>query len=420
MLRGQPFEMLVHVLDHDDGGVDHRADGDGNAAQAHDVGADAKSMDADEGHQYADWQHDDRHQRATHMQQEDDAHQRNDQRFLQQRAFKVGDGATNQFGTVIHRLDPDAIRQVAGDFSDAGLQAFDHCQRALPIARHGNPGNSFAFAVEFADATSLFRAKLDVGDVAQKHRRALVALHYELFDVRAVAQIAAAAHHEFGFRQFDDTSADVAVAGTDRLRHPAQRHAIGLQATRIDHDLVLPNEAAEAGDFGDAGRLGQLVAQLPVLDAAQLGQRFLCAKQHILVDPADAGGIRAKGRRHPLRQAAGRGAERFLHARTRPVDIRTVLEDHIHKGSAKEGKAAHDFRLRHRQHGAGERIGDLVLDDLWRLSGIFRVDDHLRVGKIGQGIKRRPEQRPNADAADEQHGQQHQEDVACRPGDEAG
>ena len=36
---GVVLEMLVGVLDHDDRGVDHRADGDRDAAQAHDVRA---------------------------------------------------------------------------------------------------------------------------------------------------------------------------------------------------------------------------------------------------------------------------------------------------------------------------------------------------------------------------------------------
>ena len=39
--RRQPLQVLVRVLDHHDGRVDHRADGDGDAAQAHDVGVDA-------------------------------------------------------------------------------------------------------------------------------------------------------------------------------------------------------------------------------------------------------------------------------------------------------------------------------------------------------------------------------------------
>ena len=68
----------------------------------------------------------------------------------------------------------------------------------------------------------------------------------------------------------------------------------------------------------------------------------------------------------------------------------------------------------------GERIGDLVLDHLRRLPGIFRVDDHLRVGEIGDGVERQMDQRVDAGRGGEAGTEQHQEQVARRPGDDAG
>ena len=61
-----------------------------------------------------------------------------------------------------------------------------------------------------------------------------------------------------------------------------ERYAVGLQPARIDRDLVLLDEAADAGDLGDALRLGQLVAQEPVLDGAQLGRacRFFASSAY--------------------------------------------------------------------------------------------------------------------------------------------
>ena len=38
----KPFEVLVRILDHHDGRIDHRADRDGDAAEAHDVRVDAE------------------------------------------------------------------------------------------------------------------------------------------------------------------------------------------------------------------------------------------------------------------------------------------------------------------------------------------------------------------------------------------
>ena len=74
------LQPLMGVLDHDDRGVDHGADGDGDAAEAHDVGAQAQQPHADIGDQHAERQRDDGDQRAAGVQQEDDADERDDER----------------------------------------------------------------------------------------------------------------------------------------------------------------------------------------------------------------------------------------------------------------------------------------------------------------------------------------------------
>jgi hypothetical protein len=66
--RLRVFEMLVGVLDHHDGSIDHRADRDRDSAEAHDVGAEAERLHRCERHQDADRKHQDRDQRTAHMQ----------------------------------------------------------------------------------------------------------------------------------------------------------------------------------------------------------------------------------------------------------------------------------------------------------------------------------------------------------------
>jgi hypothetical protein len=88
-----------------------------------------------------------------------------------------------------------------------------------------------------------------------------------------------------------DAPADVAVRVADHLRDLHQRDAVGAQLHRIDRHLVGLHEAADRGHFGDAVRLGQLVAHVPVLDRAQLGERLVLGEQGVLIDPADAGGV---------------------------------------------------------------------------------------------------------------------------------
>jgi hypothetical protein len=61
------LEVLVRVLDHDDGGIDHHADGKGQAAQAHDVGVDVEQLHHQDRHQQTHGEGEDRHQRAAHV-----------------------------------------------------------------------------------------------------------------------------------------------------------------------------------------------------------------------------------------------------------------------------------------------------------------------------------------------------------------
>jgi hypothetical protein len=414
----EPLDVLVRVLDHDDGRIDHGADGDRDAAQAHDVRVHAQRAHGDEGDQHAHRQHQDRHQCATRVHQEHQADQGDDDAFLDQRGLQRGDGALDQLGAVVDRGDTDAGRQARRDLGQLLLDVADHLQRVLAVAGRGDAGDNLALAVEFGDAAPLVRPEFDARDVANQHRRAALGLHHQVFDVGLAAQVAAAAHHVLGLGHLHRTAADVAVGIADCLHHFHQRHAVRTQLDRIDHHLVLLDEAADAGHLGHARRLGQLVADEPVLQRAQFRQRCVLGQHHVLVHPADTGGVWPQLRRDTARQAAGGEVQVLQHPRARPVDVGAVLEDHIDERGAEEGKAAHHFRLRHREHGGGQRIGDLVLDHLRRLARSLGVDDHLHIGEVGQRVERRLPHRMHPGQRDEQ-GQDHNEElVACRPVDE--
>ena len=66
-----------------------------------------------------------------------------------------------------------------------------------------------------------------------------------------------------------------------------------------------------------------------------------------------------------------------------------------------------------------EPFGDLVLDHLRRLAGIFGVDDHLHVGEVGDGVERHPRDGVDAGEGDEDGSEPDQEDVAGGPADDA-
>ena len=75
-----------------------------------------------------------------------------------------------------------------------------------------------------------------------------------------------------------------------------QRDAVAAQLERIDGDLVGLHEAAERGHLGHARGLGQLVAHVPVLDRAQLGQGLALGQQRRTGRPSRRRWRRARAR----------------------------------------------------------------------------------------------------------------------------
>src|SRR5262249_19309378 len=100
--------------------------------------------------------------------------------------------------------------------------------------------------------------------------------------------------------------------------------------------------------------------------------------------------------------------------------VGAVFEDHIDERHTKKGKTADHPRARHTEHGCGQRVCDLVLDDLWRLPRVLRVDDHLNVGEIGNGVERHALKRIEARKRNEDRCQPYEEDVACGPANDCG
>ena len=86
------------------------------------------------------------------------------------------------------------------------------------------------------------------------------------------SDIAAAAHHVFRAAQLDGTAADIVVAHANGIDHAFHRQTVSRQLVRIQIDLVLAHESADAGDFRHAFDAADLIAQVPVLKTAQLSQ----------------------------------------------------------------------------------------------------------------------------------------------------
>ena len=83
--------MLVRVLDHHDRRIDHRADRNGDPAKRHDVGVHALEAHHQKGCQNTQRQGHHGDQRRAGVPQKQQAHERNDDEFLDQLGGEVID-----------------------------------------------------------------------------------------------------------------------------------------------------------------------------------------------------------------------------------------------------------------------------------------------------------------------------------------
>ena len=108
---------------------------------------------------------------------------RDDDAFLDQRALERVDGAVDQVGAVIDRVEGDALRQARRDFGEPLLDVLDDGERILAEALQHDAGDDFALAVQLGDAAALVRRQLDARHVAQQHRHAAVVLDHDLLEI---------------------------------------------------------------------------------------------------------------------------------------------------------------------------------------------------------------------------------------------
>jgi hypothetical protein len=104
----------------------------------------------------------------------------------------------------------------------------------------------------------------------------------------------------------------------------------------------------------------------------------------------------------------------------RPIEVRAVIEDDVNERLLKHAYAAYNFRVGDAHHRGGQRICDLIFDDVRRLAGIVRRYDHLHVRQIGNRIKTDMNSSPNAGADEHCCQQQYHEAITNREFDNFG
>ena len=321
-------------------------------------------------------------------------------------------------GTISH-----ALRQRLLHLAQPGLHAIDDAQRVLAEAHDDDAADDFALAVELRRrrAAGPGRCATRATSPTRTGVPRSLALDGDLLDVVHRLQVAAAAHHVLAAGELEQPPLDVVVARLDRVDHVARRDLVRREPYRIEVDLVLLHEPADAGHFRHARHAREPAPQVPVLEAAQVGERVPpgVVDERVLEDPADAGRVGSDRRVDALGQLAADALQVLDDAAARPVDVGAVLEDDVDVRDAEIGEAADRLHVRRRDERRDDRIGDLVLDQIGTAARPLGRDDHLHVRDVRHRVERRVQHRPDAPDGQRQRPDEHQHAVMRAPDDES-
>ena len=269
------FELLVGLLDHDDGGVDKASAGDGNARQRHDVDAHAHELQRDERQQDRDRDGHDWNDGAWEMPEENQNDENDRDDDFDDREPGAGNGTADEARAIIDGHDGDARRQARLNFLETRFHAVDDVESVAALAHDDDAGDGFASAVEVGRASADVGTEDDFAYVLDADGRSLGGGENCILKIFGGTNVAAAADHVLRAAEFEQAGAGFAVAAAHGFRHAGNRNAVGTQAVGIDVHLVLLRESAHCGDFGNAGNRLQVVLEVPVLIGTQLGETVL-------------------------------------------------------------------------------------------------------------------------------------------------
>src|SRR5438132_6253546 len=199
-----------------------------------------------------DRQCDDRHQRRADVPEKNQTNQRDNNALFDQLLAQCGDRAFDQIAAVIRRDHMHASRQRRLYFLDFLFYGIDDVECVLAVTHHDDAANDFAAAVELSHPTPDVTAEMDVCDIFQINRRAVLDFENNVLDVLDLLDVAAAANVILGRRDFEDLAAYVGIAHLDRADDVAERDVVSNERVWIEVDLILLNEAADRCDLGDA------------------------------------------------------------------------------------------------------------------------------------------------------------------------
>ena len=224
--RASLRQMPRDILGNHDRRIHDHPYGDGQPAEAHEVGGDALPAHEDEGHKRGKREGKGHDHRRPEVAQEHEEDNDDKDASLHERVPHRFDAGLNERGSVVERVDLDASRQALLDLRDGCLDAVHDDLRVLAGQHDGHAGDRFAFAVASQCALAGRVAHFDFGHVLQEDGGAVIGLEHDVLDVGNALDEAHRAHVRL-FPGFDDeVTAGIGVVVSRGLDYILQRDAI--------------------------------------------------------------------------------------------------------------------------------------------------------------------------------------------------
>src|SRR5205807_3692076 len=191
---------------------------------------------------------------------------------------------------------------VAGDDFDTGgqrrfglnqffLHSVNDIQSVHAVTHDDDARDGFSFALPLRHAFPNIRTGGDRTQITNLDGSSVLRSDRHGFEIAERTQIAQTANHVFRAAHFKHSPADFIRARPDFFNDGRKRDAIGAQFIGIDIDLVLLDESPDGRDFGNTWNGFELIAQIPILNAAELGKTAPVGAVHenVFIDPASTG-----------------------------------------------------------------------------------------------------------------------------------
>ena len=393
----QVHEVLRDVLRHDDAEINHHANGDRDAGQAHDVCPDAESVHDQKGEEHAERQADRDGQAGADVEQEGHHHNDRGEDRLDQRVRDGRRRFLNQLGAVIERGGGQLLaRQRRPQIGKAPLHGIDDGLGVLADAHADDRTHMLLIAVRQQSLPEL-STKMDLRQVAETDPGPLgpVTPDDNPLHVRDRSDETHPANHGLHSALLDTHRSHIASRLTHGGHQLVQRDSLLFNARGIHIDLILTRHSARRSHLGDSRHTPQR-GHHDLVEDVTLRFQVTRSLQGERINLSHRRRIGTEPRHDTGRQDALQLRQSFQHPGAAVVEVAVLRKNHIEITRTVKGHAAHGLysgKSLELTRQSGCHLGVHVLR---ALSRPLRPDDDLIVTQIGNGIHRHVTPRPDA------------------------